>query len=398
MHRNRYWLIAITTLLLSIIGFTFRAEAEGLGDPVLPDEPYNYANIELPIQLAFVIDNIPADNPITDEGATLGRVLFFDKRLSANDTIACATCHLQEDAFSDPRQFSVGFEGGVTRRNSMGLSNVRFFATNLFFWDTRTHSLEELALQPIQDELEMGSTFPELLNELAATSFYPDLFADAFGDPAITEDRIAKSIAQFLRSIVSYRSKYDQGFPDFNNFTALEEQGRVLFEATPGVRCNICHVPAAHVLLDARNNGLDLVYEDNGLGEITGDPLDDGKFKPPTLRNVGLTAPYMHDGRFKRLEDVIEHYSSGVQNHPNRDVFVPAGGFNFTQQQKDALVAFLHTLSDAEMVNDVRWSDPFVVPTSVGLNQATTSVDNSVLLLVGLLFLVTIAVRRKLRT
>ncbi|HSH03836.1 MAG TPA: cytochrome c peroxidase [Anaerolineae bacterium] len=327
--------------------------------PELPEESYEYADIELPLHLSILYNNIPEDNPITNEGATLGRVLFYDRRLSANNQVACASCHLQAQGFSDPAALSTGFAGGHTRRNSMGLSNNRYFQPNHFFWDTRADSLEELVLLPIEDRIEMGSELERVIVELEMTGFYDLLFMEAFGTAEITEERIAKALAQFVRSIVSYQSKYDEGVGvGFENFTPLEAYGLQLFESHE-LRCNICHTTDTHVLFGARNNGLDMVYEDNGLGEITGHPTDMGRFKPPSLRNVAVTGPYMHDGRFETLEETLTHYQNGIKEHPSLDEFLPVGGFNFDEGEKNALLAYLGTLTDEALLEDPKYSDPF---------------------------------------
>lgn len=330
-------------------------------EPVLPPIPFNYSNITYPLHLAVMYNNIPPGNPITDDGATLGRVLFYDRRLSANNQTACASCHFQDMGFSDSGRTSEGFAGLNTRRTSMGLANLRYFQADHFFWDTRADTLEDLILLPIQDHIEMGSTLEGVVAELSATSFYPPLFANAFGTPEVTPERIALAVSQFLRSMVSYQSKYDVGVPiNFSNFTPQEQLGRQLFEVN--LPCALCHTTETQILFGPRNNGLDVVYADNGLGEITGNPFDNGLFKPPTLRNVALTGPYMHDGRFATLAEVLDHYSSGIQPHPNLDGFLPPGGFNLGPTQKAAIIAFLHTLTDAQFITDEKFSDPFVPP------------------------------------
>jgi len=216
----------------------------------LPAQSFNYANIDLPAhyttngfpaQFNFQYapteyDNTPADNVTTDAGATLGRVLFYDKKLSGNGTIACASCHQQEHGFSDPEILSEGFEGGRTGRHSMGLANARFYAGGKFFWDERAATLEEQVLMPFQDEVEMGLTLTELEQIVNNQAYYPPLFQDAFGDEAISSDRISKALAQFIRSMVSTTSKYDQArsevqspIVDFPSFTSQENQGKRLF-------------------------------------------------------------------------------------------------------------------------------------------------------------------------
>lgn len=368
--------------------------------PNLPTELFDYAGIQLPshyttngfpaqfqFQPASEYDNTPADNPITNAGATLGRVLFYDKKLSANGTIACASCHQADHGFSDPNVLSEGFDGGKTGRHSMGIVNARFYAGGQFFWDERAATLEDQVLMPFQDEVEMGLTLQELQDIINSQSYYSPLFKDAFGDETVTTDKISKALAQFIRSLVSTSSKYDQArsevqlaTTDFPGFTALENQGKRLFyfprELTNGVsgNCVGCHQTEAFVgplptntqlATFATSNGLDATSTDDlGVGSTTGRSRDDGKFKVPSLVNIAIRPPYMHDGRFATLEEVIEHYSSGIQNHPN--LINPlvnedgeVGQFDFTEAEKDALIAFLKTLTDSQMLADEKYNDPF---------------------------------------
>ncbi len=353
-------------------------------DPVssvlnLPATPYNYANIVLPPYLSGPDIqgqiNTPQNNIITDNGATLGRVLFYDKSLSINNTIACASCHKQTSAFSDPVVKSEGFNGGLTGRNSMSLIDAKYYPNGNFFWDQRANSLENQTLIPIQDIVEMGMTLPQLETKLKALTYYPPLFTKAFGDGNITSNRIALALSQFVRSIVSYQSKYDAGrsnFPaipapppnaPFPNFSAQENRGKEIF-LSPQFACAACHGSETFTAPAARNNGLDLITTDRGFGAVTQDINDDGRFKVTTLRNVELTAPYMHDGRFATLEQVVEHYSSGVKNHPNlaNQLKLPNGQprqANLSPQDKAALVAFLKTLTDLTIASDQKYSNPF---------------------------------------
>ena len=335
----------------------------------LPGSPFNYANPVLPasflVQPVAGQDNTPADNRVSNAGAALGRVLFYDKRLSLNQTVSCSSCHQQASGFSDPAKFSRGFNGGLTGRNSMGLSNARWYQRRRFFWDERAATLEAQVLQPIQNSVEMGMTLPALETRLAAEPFYQDLFANAFGSSAVTADRISRALAQFVRSIISVNAKYDQGATvNFTNLTAEENLGRQLF-LSPRTACAACHgtdnfVPGPAI----NNNGLENPYLDKGVGEVSGRPQDEGLFKVPSLRNIELTAPYMHDGRFATLEQVIEHYNSGVVNHPNLSppLCTPQGQprrLNLTASEKAALVAFLKTLTDPGLATDPRLSDPF---------------------------------------
>lgn len=342
----------------------------------LPASPFNYANPALPPHLAtpqiHAQINTPPANPIRDAGAALGRVLFHDQRLSANQSVSCASCHQAAHGFSDPRRFSVGFDGRETGRNSMGLTNARYYLRQNFFWDERAATLEDQVLLPIQDELEMGMSLDLLVARLSAEPFYAELFTAAFGTPAVTSGRISRALAQFVRSIVSGGSKYDAGVATgFANFTAQENQGRQIFQGPVG-GCAQCHgsdnfVPGNAIF----NNGLENPYLDRGLGEVTGLASDEGFFKVPSLRNIALTAPYMHDGRFATLEQVVEFYNSGVVAHPNLSPSLrlppgPPGSpppgprrLNLTTPQKAALAAFLRTLTDTAVTSDPKFSDPF---------------------------------------
>ncbi len=346
---------------------------------LLPATSFNYAAPVLPasflVQPILGQDNTPANNLTTDSGATLGRVLFYDKRLSTNQTVSCSSCHQREHGFSDPRPFSVGFDGGLTGRNSMGLSNARWYQRRHFFWDERANTLEDQVLMPIQNAVEMGMTLEALTNRLAAEPFYTNLFAVAFGSPGITTNRISRALAQFVRSIISTGSKYDAGVSNsFANFTTQENLGRRIFlgqVGNPPATCAACHGTDNFVPGPAlNNNGLEFPFVDKGVGAITGLATDDGKFKVPSLRNIALTAPYMHDGRFTNLEQVVEFYNSGVVDNPNLApplrVPTPPGQppgpvlrLNLTAAQKAALVAFLKTLTDTSVTTAAKFSDPF---------------------------------------
>ena len=327
--------------------------------PELPNTLFNYANPALPdhFDRANIVaaDTTPANNPITNAGATLGRVLFYDKKLSINNTISCASCHKQAEGFSDSARLSVGFAGGLTGRHSMGLSNARYYQTNRFFWDERANGLEEQVLQPIQDSVEMGMNLNILVNKLAQYDYYQTLFQQAFDSTAVTRDRISRALAQFIRAMVSYESKYDIGVStNFRNFTAQEEAGRQLFNSNV-TRCNDCHTTDLQIMTQARNNGLDATTTDEGAG--------DGRFKSPSLRNIAIRPPYMHDGRFSTLQEVVSFYNSGVQNNPNLDNRLRRNGqairMNLSVNEQAQLVAFMETLTDDSLITDARFSDPF---------------------------------------
>lgn len=355
----------------------------------LPETPYDYTTVNLPAHLTANVllgpgqnaaadnDNTPASNPTTNEGAALGRVLFYDKNLSANGTISCASCHKQEKGFSDDATFSLGFEGGATRRHSMSLINARWYGRGRFFWDERAETLESQVLMPFQDPVEMGMTLEEVVSAVQSQSFYPELFEEAFGTPEINSERIARALAQFVRSIVSVDSRYDEGrqsvnipTADFPNFSASENNGkRLFFLPVPlgGGGCVGCHSTEAFINPDngTTNNGLDAASTDDlGVFEAINNPAFMGTFKVPSLKSIALTAPYMHDGRFNTLEEVVEHYNSGIQAHPNLgDALKDENGqpirLNLTEQEKTDLANFLKTLTDEEISRDVKFSDPF---------------------------------------
>lgn len=348
--------------------------ADILNLPAIMFDYISYADTNLPVHFSAgadsVIskDNTPANNPITNAGATLGRVLFYDKALSINDAISCAGCHQQSTGFSDSAVLSEGLQGGLTGRHSMSLSNNRFYQSGHFFWDERAESLEQQVLMPIQDETEMGMPLETLVIKLNQISYYPELFTTAFGSEVITAERIALALAQFTRAMVSYQSPYDDALAtatqanDLSHVLSVnEEAGRLLFETLPaegGLGCSGCHATAVQVTNKAHNIGLDLTTIDAGSGN--------GEFKVPSLRNVELSPPYMHDGRFATLAEVIEHYDSGVQNHPNlADALKnPRTGLpnqlNLTGLEKQQLEAFLQSLTDDAFISSELFSDPFI--------------------------------------
>ncbi len=337
----------------------------------------NYAAPSLPAYYdatVVALDNTPANNAIIDKVATLGRVLFYDKRLSINDTISCSSCHQQATGFDDPRRFSVGFSGAAfTTAHAMRLGNIRYYQPGSMFWDKRAASVEAQASQPIQHPVEMGFTtaaggIPALIAKMNATTYYPDLFTFAFGDATISEARIQQAFGQFERAMVSYNSKWDTEYAKVFNanannrglgttlagFTAQEDRGRQLFIAGPnngGAGCGACHQPPTFALAaNSRSNGLD-------AGETV-------VFKAPSLKNVGLSKAFMHDGRFATLEEVVEHYNSGVKLGPALDTnrLAPNGvplQLNLSADDKAALVAFMKTLTDNTLTTDARFSDPF---------------------------------------
>jgi cytochrome c peroxidase len=318
--------------------------------------------------------NEPLDNPVTDRGALLGRVLFYDRRLSINERVSCATCHRQQFGFTDTLRFSVGFSGvDRTGFRAMRLLNARFYTPGQAFWNRRTATLEDQATQPIQNAIEMGfdSTHggvAALLDRMEGLGYYSELFTWVYGDSVITEARIQLALAQWVRSLVSYQSRfdsawarvYDAGLPDkglslpFPGFTAQENRGKQLYVAGPvsgGGGCVSCHVPPAFALVgNSLSNGLD-----EGETRI---------FKAPSLRSVAAGGPYMHDGRFRTLAEVVTHYVSGVREGPALDTRLraPGGGpqrLALSGADQAALIAFLKTLTDNSVARDPKFSDPF---------------------------------------
>lgn len=393
--------IALVTMTLYNCNSTEELSQFGL-KPELPAEPYDYSLkvsvLTNGVDPTFIDPNVfnnfglqfnPNNPPITNEGASLGRVLFYDPQLSINNSISCASCHKQELAFSDGVAGSTGFGGKVTPRNSMAIINAGF--NNNLFWDSRVQSVSELAVKPIQNHIEMGmESMTRLSGKLAKVDYYKDLFKKAFGTEQISEVRIGAALAQFVCSITATNSRFDQRNTNTGTqFSSLESLGEELF-FSPRTNCNRCHAAPSFAAPDfvggeyggggitikvgpngefissssgsgddvkgTANNGLDLVYQDNGLGN--------GKFRIPSLRNIELTAPYMHDGRFNTLEEVVEHYNTGVKPHNHLDKNLKnADGSplrpNLNSLEQKALVAFLKTLTDETTIKDVKWSNPF---------------------------------------
>lgn len=340
--------------------------------PLLPEPAFQYQNPLPDYLLALLPMGQP---PINNEVAALGRVLFYDLKLSKNGLVSCASCHSQALGFDDPTKFSIGFEGKITRRHAMGLANGRFNKTGRFFWDERAATLEEQVLQPFFDPIEMGLKEGELTAKIRGIDYYAPLFETAFGNRDVTKQQVAQALAQFVRSMVSDRAPYDverrkhgNAQQPFSGFTNVQNRGKFLFlnpVFAGGAGCGGCHEGDAFIMRGPRNNGLDGVStEDKGWGEVSGNKEDFGKFRAASLKNIALRAPYMHDGRFAKLTDVIEHYASGVQPHANLDPLLRNSDdtprkLKFSRKDRLALLAFLETLSDLKFGSDPRFSNPF---------------------------------------
>lgn len=348
-------------------------------------------NLNLPIGTYDyeLVTNVPVPDTNGDlpyHKATLGRVLFYDKMLSIDESTSCASCHSQDAAFADNEKFSEGIEGQLGKRNSLPLGNtigfVRYYGTDLTFqsgffsWDESFESIDDQSKAAITSAVEMGHSMWELSQIIKDQQHYQILFEKAYGkNSPITENNILDAITEFVNSFSSRESKFDKSIPssssffvdtesDFPGFTNSENRGKRLFNRN----CQNCHGSDHNsIVLSSANNGLDLVYEDKGMGEKENQSYLNGVFKVPSLRNIEITGPYMHDGRFETLEEVIEHYSSGVKNHPNLSQFLKEGfgstqtakHFNFTATEKTDLVNYLKTLTDTDFVAEVKWSDPF---------------------------------------
>jgi len=306
---------------------------------------------------------IPLDNPLTVEGVGLGRKLFFDPILSADGTQACANCHAPEASFTDVNQFSTGIDGIQGNRNSMAIFNAAWNFHERFFWDGRAFGVEGQAFGPVVNPIEMHNTWPAAVNSLQNTPDYPSLFKAAFGDTLIDSTLVTKAIAQFERTLVSGNSKFDKFLLGQGTLTQAEQRGFELFR-TEEADCFHCHGSIGNPLWtdnDFHNNGLDATFSDLGLGAFTGNAFDNGKFKTPSLRNLVFTAPYMHDGRFNTIDEVIEHYSTGVVLSPTIDPlmqFAHDGGVNLTAEEKSDLKAFLLALTDSSFITNPDYQAP----------------------------------------
>lgn len=401
-------IVYLTFALVSVGLIGFQACTKSLNDDLLfqreltTDVHVDYNNSDYPAHLVNALEQ-----DVNNAKAALGRVLFYDEVLSKNSRVSCASCHLQSNGFSDVKSTSEGFAMGQTARNSMAISNLMMGEWGLF-WDLGASGLEEQVVMPILNHIEMGnSSIPEVVDRIKARDYYPPLFENAYGSSEIDETTIALALREFIRSLKSYESTFDKANPDVNNGWGTNNEpdfedpsqraGFVLFGK---LGCANCHFGNNIGGLNSANIGLDEVYTDSGMNSWSGAPNDIGVFKIPSLRNIDLTAPYMHDGRFKTLEEVVNHYNSGIKSHPNLDWrLVDVSEFdddltsllelgldpvilvqdededpaiealfqnqrlpirmNLSEIDKSNLITFLKTLTDKEFISDTRFSDPF---------------------------------------
>lgn len=326
--------------------------------------PYRFAQLGFFPQMP-----VAGGNPVTEEGVLLGRHLFYDPILSADSTLSCASCHRQSAAFSDaPNRFSSDRFGKPLPRNTPPLFNLAWYPQ--LFWDGRASDLETQVFHPLTAHKEMNLQLNAAVVRLKRSDRYRRLFFEAFGSPLIDSSRMAKAIAQFERTLISYRSKYDRVLAGTDQFSPEEFAGFEIANDMSMGDCLHCHSTdndALGVIPAFSNNGLDGIanpdsFPDKGFGVVTGNREDLGKFKVPTMRNVALTAPYMHDGRFNTLEEVVRFYSEGVRMSANIDSKMGSahqGGVRLSVEQQKALVAFLKTLSDSAFISDPAFSNPF---------------------------------------
>lgn len=330
--------------------------------------PYN---LEIPSHFPDMI--IPADNPMTVEGIELGRFLFYEKRLSGDNTQSCASCHLPSASFSDPNQYSTGIDGIQGTRHSMALVNLGW--EDFFFWDGRKTTLETQILEPVPNPVEMHQSWKRTVEKLNADVNYRNRFFKAFGEEGIDSTKATKAIAQFIRTLISGESKFDVMYKYENNLSLNSSEqailqtvdveewaGYDLFKSLNGADCFHCHNGPLMRVKKFSNNGLmPNSFDDKGRAGVTNNPEDNYKFKVPTLRNIALTAPYMHDGRFATLDEVIEHYSSGIHMSPTIDPLIEfgsQGGVQLDAQEKYLLKKFLLTLTDQKFVLNPNFQDP----------------------------------------
>ncbi len=293
------------------------------------------------------------NNPVTPAGFALGKKLFYDPILSRDSTVSCGSCHQQFAAFAQSdHKLSHGIDNLLGNRNSPALYNIAWFPN--FMWDGGVNHLEVQPLAPIANPVEMDETMPNVLVKLKRSNSYPGMFEAAFGSDTITTQVIMRAMAQFMGSMISADSKYDRYEAGKVSLSSSELNGLQLFRA----KCESCHKEPLLTDMSFRNNGLDSYFiKDPGRAIITSIPQDSGLFRVPSLRNVVLTFPYMHDGRFEKLMDVMNHYSSGIQPSNTLDPMLAAGGIPLTLSEKNDLIAFLGTLTDYTFISDSRFKE-----------------------------------------
>jgi cytochrome c peroxidase len=339
-----------------------------------PTTPFKATPYEFPSISNFRTAEIDTANLLTNEGVNLGHLLFFDTRLSKDFTQSCSSCHVPEHGFSDSRQFSIGVNGTIGRRQAMSLLNLAW--SKQFFWDGRAATLREQALFPVADPTEMHLPWDEAVERFQNHPVYKEKFKAAFGTEIITKELITKALEQYMKALVVYNSPFDKYTRKEISLSEAELRGYQIFNSEKG-DCFHCHSTPelmVHPSKTFSNNGLDLVdnvdgFKDNGLGAFTKNPNDNGNFKIPSLRNLDMTAPYMHDGRFTTLDEVIDFYNGGPKMSPSLDPIMITEanrrllqfgrwGLGLTEQEKSDLKAFLLSFSDSTYLKDPLYLAP----------------------------------------
>ena len=380
MKSRKFYILFTALIFLNLLLVSCREE-ETVVDQQLPQyDPQPYP-LEVPWYFPDSLQ-LSADNALTVDGVELGRMLFYETQLSADNSISCASCHQQELAFTDGQQFASGIGGATFRRNAMSLHNLLWVSH--LNWDGSASSLEAQAIMPLTNPLEMGlASVDEAVVRLQDSENYPQQFYRAFGNDSITSENLLKALAQFQRILISDDSRLDRYWRGEYKPTELELRGMDLFythpEASQGIRggnCGDCHLgPFTGGAIDGfngfHNNGLDPdATLGEGLAANTGNAFDRGKFRAPSLRNIGLTAPYMHDGRFQTLEEVLEHYDEHIRMSETLDPLIRQASnepiisgepvkLRLQEDEKEAILAFLRMLTDSTFIQDERFSNPF---------------------------------------
>ena len=374
MNRTPIHITALASCILALAACNPDEDA-----PVAPTGTGTPYTLTLPANLPPM--SFPADNPLTVEGIRLGRFLFYDERMSGNNGMSCASCHSPSLAFTDGKPVSKGIDSIAGTRSAMPLINLGY--AQFFFWDGRAASLEQQILEPVKNVIEMHDTWPNTMSKLQADAAYPTLFERAFGTDHIDSLLVAKAVAQFIRTMVSGNSPYDRFKRNEGTLSLDASAGYELFTkeggaigqiipvvgSTPvigqgGADCFHCHTDAAGLFTDEQfhNNGIDTVFTDPGRAGVTNDPADMAKFKTPTLRNIMVTAPYMHDGRFTTIDEVLDHYNSGGHASPTVDPFMkftdPEIDLGLTLTKRMQIKAFLESLTDDEFLGNPAFQDP----------------------------------------
>lgn len=327
--------------------------ADEVIEPLEKNEDYK---IEIPSGFPEMTFDVTG-NPVTVNGVALGKKLFYEGRLSGNNTISCGFCHIQEYAFTHHgHPVSHGINDKMGIRNAPPLQNMAFIKN--YTWDGVSHNLDERSLVPITTDFEMDSSLPEAVGKLNADSNYKKMFKAAFGDDYITGSRILKAISQFMATMISADSRYDRMKKGMTAFTVEETKGMALFQN----KCSACHSGELFTDESYRNTGMyyNTQFKDRGRYRVTLDENDDMKFRVPSLRNIEYTAPYMHDGRFYTLDAVMNFYSDNVENHANLDPLLKQNGhigIAMSDSEKQYIIAFLKTLSDKNFITNPKFAE-----------------------------------------